>query len=392
VSAERLPLFFSIAFMACSQLTNGLLAPALPQMAVHFAVEEHLAQSLILCFILGLGLSQLVYGPLADSFGRRRVFWWGQSIFLSGNVLTFFGLNSLNLLMLGVLIQGLGAGSNQILARCLISDSYRGLELKHGFAWLGMAASVIPVVGPVVGGVVTAYWGWHYIFFIIGTVVSIVMMTAAKYLPETQTKPGPHLQFKRVMRNYLELALNPHFIAYSCLAWIASIGLMYMISSAPFVLQHDFGLSADSYGLVMIIPATGLALGSAFTRRYNGRWSELQVLALASTLPFIATLILLLKGNELSWVIFAMSLISASVGSIYPISQSGLFAQFSSQAGTVSALSGTSQMTLTALAVGLLTSILLPSTNGMAIIFTVMGLCLMLAMVIQVMKVKPLAV
>jgi DHA1 family bicyclomycin/chloramphenicol resistance-like MFS transporter len=167
---------------------------------------------------------------------------------------------------------------------------------------------------------------------------------------------------------------------------------MYMISSAPFVLQHDFGLSADSYGLVMIIPAAGLALGSAFTRRYNGRWSELQVIALASTLPFWATLILLLRGNELSWVVLAMSLISASVGSIYPISQSGLFGQFPSQAGTVSALSGTSQMTLTALAVGLLTSILLPSTNGMAVIFTVMGLCLMLAMVIQVMKVKPLAV
>ncbi len=218
MSVVRLPLFFSIVFMACSQLTNGLLAPALPEMAIHYSVEEHLVQGLILCFILGLGLSQLVYGPLADSLGRRRVFWCGQSIFLSGNLLTFFGLHDFNLLMLGVLIQGLGAGSNQILARCLISDSYRGVELKHGFAWLGMAASVIPVVGPVVGGLVTAYWGWHYLFFIIGIAVSILMIVAAKWLPETQTTLGSRLQFRRVLSNYLDLAINPHFIAYSCLS------------------------------------------------------------------------------------------------------------------------------------------------------------------------------
>ncbi|MEE1675100.1 multidrug effflux MFS transporter [Agarivorans aestuarii] len=388
VSYSRIPLFFSIAFIACSQLTNGLLAPALPEMATHFAVDEHLVQRLIVVFILGLGISQLFYGPLADSYGRRRIFWLGQAIFLLGNLLTFLGFNNLDLLLAGVMIQGLGAGSNQILARCLISDSYRGKELKHGFAWLGMAASVIPVLGPVIGGIVTAYWGWHYLFVIIGIAGASLLIIAAKLLPETQVEAGPPLNMSRVFNDYLNLAADRQFIHYSSFAWIASIGLMYMISSAPFVLQHDFGLSADNFGLVMIVPAAGLALGSAFTRRFNGRWPEQQILLLASVLPFIAAFILLTQAHSLFWVVAAMSLISISVGAIYPISQSGLFAHFSGQAGTVSALSGTTQMTLTALAVGGLTSAFMPSPSAMAIIFSVMAVALILNMVIQIVKVK----
>ncbi|GDY25222.1 MFS transporter [Agarivorans sp. Toyoura001] len=385
---SRIPLLFSIAFIACSQLTNGLLTPALPEMAQHFAVDEHLVQRLIVCFILGLGISQLFYGPLADSYGRRRIFWLGQSIFLLGNLLTFLGLNNLNLLLAGVMIQGLGAGSNQILARCLISDSYRGKHLKNGFAWLGMAASVIPVLGPVIGGIVTAYWGWHYLFIIIGMAGASLMIIAAKLLPETQAERGPPLQVKRVVNDYLMLACDSNFVRYSSYGWIASIGLMYMISSAPFILQHDFGLSADDFGLMMIIPAGGLALGSAFTRRFTGRWPEQHILGFASCLPFVAAFILATQAHSLAWVVVGMAMISVSVGVIYPISQAGLFGLFPSQAGAVSALSGTTQMTLTAIAVGGLTTLLVPSPDAMAIIFSIMGVGLMLNMVIQILKVK----
>ncbi|MGY5450981.1 MFS transporter [Agarivorans sp. MS3-6] len=385
---SRIPLFFSIAFIACSQITNGLLTPALPEMALHFSVDEHLVQQLIVGFILGLGVSQLFYGPLADSYGRRRVFWLGQSIFLVGNVVTFLGFNNLNILLTGVVIQGLGAGSNQILARCLLSDSYRGSHLRHGFAWLGMAASVVPILGPVIGGIITAYWGWHYLFIIIGVAAAGLMIVAAKLLPETQTEPGQALQAKRVITRYMNLAIDGNFIRYASFAWIASIGLMYMITSAPFILQRGFGLSADDFGLIMIIPAAGLALGSAFTRRFGESLPEQQLLMLAGCLPIISSLILLNWGQSLAMVMLAMVLISVSVGAIYPVSQSGLFRYFSAQAGTVSALSGTTQMTLTALAIAGLTTLLEPSPSAMAIIFMLMGIGLALNIVIQALKVK----
>ena len=377
------PLLFSIAFISCSQLTNGLLAPALPEMAVHYGVQEHQVQLLVVCFIFGLGISQLFYGPLADAYGRRKVFWLGQAIFLSGNLLTFFGFNELTLLQLGVVVQGLGAGSNQILARCLLSDSYKGEQLSHGFAWLGMAASVIPVIGPVIGGFITAHVGWHYLFILIGLSGASLLLVAGWLMPETRPGKNQPLKPKTIARNYFKLALEPGFINYSCFAWIGSIGVMYLISSAPFVLQGGFGLSADDFGLVMIAPAAGLALGSAFTRRFVLLWNERRVLRLAAIMPMLAAMLIYFLGEQLIWLVVAMVTVSACVGAIYPISQTGLFRQFAGQAGTVSALSGTTQMGLTALSVATLTRVMEPSPDSMAVIFSIMSLMLIAVLMLQ---------
>lgn len=374
MNKNLLPLVFSIAFIAGSQLTNSLLGPALPVMAEFYAVAEHQVQQLVVNFMLGLGFSQLIYGPLADAYGRRRAFWLGQSIFLMGNLIGLLGIGSLQLLSVGVFVQGLGAGSNQILARCLLSDSYRGSRLSNSFALLGMAASVVPVIAPLAGGFITAHFGWQALFAVVGLSCFSLLVVAGLWLPETHSAADGQLKLRPVLSQYQTLLTEAPFIRYSSFAWISSVGLMYMITSVPFVLQHDFGLGVELSGALMMIPAVGLALGGAANRRLLGPLGELKTLLLAASVPVSAAMILLLAGDLLAWVLIAMIAISLSVGMIYPISQTGLFSHYHRQAGTASALMGCLQMSITASVIGGVHRMIEPSVHGMTLVFGLMGL------------------
>ncbi len=384
----RIPLLFSIAFIMCSQLTNGLLTPALPSIRVYFGVDEHQVQQIMVLFILSLGISQLFYGPLADAYGRRFIFWLGQSVFLLGNAICLMGLADLQWLLVGVFFQGLGAGSNQILARCLLSDSYEGKALSNNFALLGIAASIVPVIGPVLGGLVTHNLGWQWLFVLIGIGSTGLILLAAPLMPETQTGPRASLRPSGLANSYLGLLRQPVFISTTQFTLLTSGGIMYMMASAPFVLQDGFDLTADQFGLYMILPAIGMAAGGFAKRILSSRLDDMDLLKIASVLPLISAVFLVNATHPLPAVI-AFSLNAAATGIIYPLVQGQLFARFRQQAGIVSALSGALQMGFTAAAVALGTRLMPPTQGNLTLVFA--GLSLTLLLLCLLPQPKPMA-
>ncbi|RKF20274.1 MFS transporter [Alginatibacterium sediminis] len=382
---NRLPLLFSILLISSSQLTNGLLSPALPQIAEQFAVSQSLPQQIIVQFLLGLGLSQLIYGPLADSLGRRYAFWLGQFVFLLGTSIMISGSGSIQMLIIGAFVQGLGAGSNQILARCLLSDNYRGPALDNSLAWLGMAASCIPIMAPLLGGFVTEHGHWSWLMFAMAAASLSLCLFSNRYWRQLSETRKPR-SLKDVFVDYLDLIRNREFLLHSSIFWIAGVGIIYMMTSAPFILQHHYHLSASDYGLTMMLPAFGLAFGSNFNR-IGTRLSDRQRSYIAGSAPAIAA-IMLKTNDSLAILLLALSLTSFAIGVLFPLGLKGLLNRFRHQAGTASALAGASQMLLTAIITSSLNQWVDPSVSALALSFLCMSALLAIVISLQLRPLK----
>ena len=137
--------------ISIGQLSMGLVFPSLPWIARDFNISLDQAQLLVSVYLLGFGPSQFLYGPISDALGRKKVLLTGLLIALTGLVLIIFFSDSFTGMVLGRLLQGLGTGCCAVLARASTRDRYSGAQLPVALSYIAMAASITPLIAPVLG-------------------------------------------------------------------------------------------------------------------------------------------------------------------------------------------------------------------------------------------------
>ncbi len=116
-------------------------------------------------YLLMSTVTVLIYGKLADLFGRKPIFFVGLTIFLIGSILCGFAL-SMEQLIAYRLIQGLGAGAVMPIASTIIGDIYSTAERAKIQGYLSSVWGVSAVSGPVIGGLLVQYVSWQYVFWV----------------------------------------------------------------------------------------------------------------------------------------------------------------------------------------------------------------------------------
>lgn len=200
--------------MALNAMAIDIILPALQQMGASLSVHDENARQLPLtAYIAVFGVSQLLYGPLADRYGRRSVLLFGLALYTLGCLgATFSG--SFTMLLAMRALQGLGAGATRVIAIAVVRDTYGGRRMASVMSLAMMVFMAIPIIAPTLGQGIAMIAGWRGILFTVAVAGVAVMAWCWLRLPETlreedrrPLRTGPVLEaFRIVITNRIAAA------------------------------------------------------------------------------------------------------------------------------------------------------------------------------------------
>jgi DHA1 family bicyclomycin/chloramphenicol resistance-like MFS transporter len=338
------------AITALGALTMSMYTPSMPAIADALGAAPGMVQATLSVYLVGFAVGQLFYGPLSDRFGRRPVLMLGLVIFIAGSAACGLA-EGIGPLIAARLVQALGAAAGATLGRAMVRDLYARDQAARVLSIIGMALSVAPAVGPVVGGYLQVWFDWHAIFAVLGAAGLALLVTVALFMPETNRAPDAQaLRPARIASSYAELIRNPTYVGYMAVGAVSLGGLFTFHAAAPFVLMGLVGLTPEQYGWSMSITVAAYLAGGFLANRLIGRLG-LDRLIFGSAFLLLAGSSLMLAFSLVHIVTIAsvlgpMALWAMGIGISLPNSMAGALSPFPRIAGSASALMGFMQMGL----------------------------------------------
>lgn len=273
-TSRRVPLLL-LGFIAVSTVAAAhIFIPALPLAASDLKVGAREMQLTVSVYIAGLALGQLIYGPLSDWLGERRVLLAGLCLFVAASAAAGIASSSGELTALR-LAQSLGGGAGLVLSRTMARDGSDDKESTKRLALMNLVITLGPALSPLIGGFISTSLGWRYIFAIISLFGLLNLIGVAVYIPERERR-RPALSV--VLRNYRELVGTPSFIGYALAGACFTTPMYAIIGAAPFILVHKLGYPLEQVGPILASATIGIWLGSITASRLVERMSVAKLL------------------------------------------------------------------------------------------------------------------
>ncbi len=314
---------------------------------------EHIQLSLT-SFFIGIASGQIIYGPLLDRFGRKRPLIIGLIIYIIASIGCALTQSADNLIIFRF-IQALGSCGGMVAARAMVRDYFPPKETAKVFSMLMLVIGVSPILAPTVGGFVISLWGWHGIFVLLAIITLLILLGVIFLLPESR-KPNLAMSLmpSPILKSFWKVAKNPSFIVYGVAGGTASSGLYAYLSGSPFVMMEVFGLNEQQYGWVFGFVAAGLIttsqINSLMLRRFKSE-NIAKYALMAQAIVGAVLLLLTITGTiGLYSMIFLIFCFLACQGFVFPNTSALALNPFSSLAGSASALLGSIQLGIGAIA------------------------------------------
>ena len=171
--------------MAINALAIDIMLPGLQEIGASLGVEnENHRQYVVSAYLIGLGIAQLLYGPLSDRFGRRVPMLVGIVIYVI-SALVIVLVPSFTALLVLRFIQGIGSAATRVVTVSIVRDAFGGRRMAEVMSLIMMVFMVVPVVAPGIGQTVMLFGNWHLIFLFIAVIATVVGAWAYLRLPET---------------------------------------------------------------------------------------------------------------------------------------------------------------------------------------------------------------
>ncbi len=392
--ARILPVvIFGAAIFGLLPLSTDLYLPALPAIRAAFADSGSHVQLTLSSFILGFGVAHLFTGPLSDRFGRRPLLLLGLGIYVLASLGCALA-SDVTMLILFRALQGIGACSGSVMSRAIIRDLYDPPRGAYVFSLIATAFTLVPMFGPLIGGSLTAWFGWRATFAFLLTCSALLLAATWRLLGETNR----HLDATatdplRLAGNYGLILRNPVFLGYTLSGMFSYAGVFTYLSLSSFVLFDAYGVQAARFGLWFFLGVCGHACGALACNRLVRTIAMNRLVLISSSITVLgASLMLVLVWSE--WVhplavIGPMMLYLFGHGITSPLCMMGAVGPFPKLAGTASALFGFIQSAVAAV-VGQVAMRFYDGTGmTLAGIALISALCLVLTAVAVVVRGQP---
>ena len=328
-----------------------MIVPALPILVGVFDDSPARVQLVLSLYLGGIAGGQLVYGPLSDRFGRRPVLLAGLLMFLVGTLLCG-AAPTLASLILGRVLQGIGACAGVVLSRAIIRDVYEREAAARGLALVMMAMTLAPAISPAAGAYLTEWIDWRAIFVLLGGLGAAVFAATVLRLGETN-RNRTRLDLAGMIAGYWALLRSRRFVAFAVCSATTSASWFTFIASAPHLLADIMGEPPSTYGLMILMPMASYMLGNALAARFALRFGSLTLLIAGRVVAFSGAVALILwfsVAGASVWALFLpIALAEIGDGLTQPSVMAAALSIEPRIAGTASGLMGFLQMTMAAL-------------------------------------------
>jgi DHA1 family bicyclomycin/chloramphenicol resistance-like MFS transporter len=267
-------LSFIVALLAMlAPFSIDTYLPSFPDIGRELGAGPVVLQQTLSLYLLAFAAMMLVYGPLSDAFGRRRVVLAALGVYVGASAGCALAASADGLLAMRI-GQGLAASAGLVIGRAVVRDVFAGAHAQRVLAQVMLIFGLGPALAPILGGWLHAAFGWRAVFWFLAALGFVVWVWAAAWLPETLART--HRQPARpraVAAAYRRTLRNPRFMLPVAVTFLSFGGFFLYVAGAPDILYRHLGLGADQFGYLFVPLVAGLMAGAFLSGRAAGRLS-----------------------------------------------------------------------------------------------------------------------
>ena len=344
--------------------------PAFHIIADDFFTSSESVQQSLTFYLVPYTIMTLFHGAISDTIGRIRTIQWGLALFFIASIGCALSTSVESLWFFRV-IQGLGGGAGNVVARAMVRDLFEGPQAQRVMATIQIIFGIAPAIAPMIGGLLLGF-DWHAIFIFLSFYAALMMIMSSYILPETMPKEN-RLSFslKDVLKRYHSLTNNKEFlllvVAVSC---NFSAFFIYVLASPVFLMDH-LEFTSQDFGYLFIPTVLGMMTGSFIAKRSAGKISPSTLLRKGYYWMFfivlINTLFCLFFSNNPIFNIGFIALYNIGMAAVMPVISIAALDQFPKMRGTAASGQAFMQMLFSSVVAGIVVPLLWFSTFGLSV-------------------------
>ncbi len=354
MTAGTIVLLLSL-LLGLQPITTDLYLPALPALTSSFGAPMAQAQLTLTALLLAFGVSQLVWGPLSDRFGRKPILLTGLGAYVLAGVGSTLAPSMMALIVWRA-VQGAAMGAAVMCARAIVRDLYAPTQGARVMSKALSGLGVIALLSAPLGGLLTEVFNWRAAMLVLALFGALCLGLIASRFEETLQQQNPKaMQITTLLATWKLILRHPTFLAFSALSAASYGGLFTFLATSSFVFMNVLGLSKTGYGALMALNSLVYVAGTFLCRHWLPRFGVRRAVKWAGMLSLAGGTLMAvpsLMGVQSIWAILpAQLLFMMGHGVHQPCGQSGAVGPFPQAAGAASAMNGFLMM-LVAFAMG----------------------------------------
>ena len=386
-NSPRFLLFLICLFSSAGQLAIDIYVPALPAMARYFGTSPQAIQSSVSGYMAAYAFGQLIFGPIADAYGRKRVLAFGLIVYTIGCALSLAAPN-LETFVLARCLQGFGIAATNLLAKAIVTDSFAGQALMHAFTYMSIAWGLAPIIAPVIGAHLQTWFGWHACLVFLLVYSLLMWGTLWRY---RETLPAPvHLEFRTLAKNTAMVLSSPVFQSCFLAQGICYSILLVFNIVGPFMVQNTLHKDPTYFGYLALGIGMMYFLGGLSNRIHGPRLpsaeKRLRVGARVMVAASVTMLVLALTVGLRVWTLAVPVLVMGlCAGAMYPTLMAKGNSLFPHIAGLTSAILGCALLLVSSAMMGLAGFVSVHALLPLAVFFVILA-CAVVVMVAKLLR------
>src|SRR5689334_7519668 len=256
--------------MAIGPLAIDMYLPALPTLATEYKVSAARVQHTLSAYLLGLAFGQLIFGPIADRYGRKPPLVGGLTVFALASAGCALATTIEHFVALRF-AQALGGASGMVVIRAVIRDRFDEIQSARVLSLMMLVMGAAPILAPLAGGWLLVNGSWHWIFWCLAAFASLCLVLVLRFLDESHPAHKRSATLGRALRSTLPLFRDLRFLG-PVIVFIGAFGCFFAyLAAAPFVYIRYFGVAPESFGWYFGAGAFSFITVSQLNRRIVAR-------------------------------------------------------------------------------------------------------------------------
>lgn len=295
------------ALMALTAMGIDLLLPAFDDIREAFDLSEDSNQvsQVLTFFFLGLAVAQLVWGPLADRFGRKKILYFSIGVYALGAVLSALA-PSFAWLLVGRFVWGAGAAGTRVVAIAIVRDSFEGSKMAQAMSQIMAVFVLVPVFAPSFGALLISFFTWQSLFWFCVIWSGAIMLWTLRLGETLQPEHRRELEFHSIVAGFKVVVSNRITFGYTISTLFLQAIFTAYLGSSERIISDIFGRGDQFpiiFGAVAILFGVGAIINGQVVGRF-GMYRLIRVMLMAALAFGLALLLiaLLTDGRPSFWL------------------------------------------------------------------------------------------